>query len=71
MPANCQRRTGLGLFSAAPDTNRGYLYGYNCAGEYSLTIWDGKQTTTLVSPRRDKAILTGNEGGQPDGLNGI
>ena len=59
MPASCQSQDRFGLIFRAPDTNRGYLYGYNCAGEYSLTIWDGEQTTTLVPSRRNIAILTG------------
>ncbi|PWB55227.1 MAG: hypothetical protein C3F13_04755 [Anaerolineales bacterium] len=50
IPTTCQADDTFGMIFRAPDTNRGYLYGYNCAGQYSLTIWDGQATTTLVQP---------------------
>ena len=57
MPATCNPQDRFGLFFRAPDLNRGYLYGYNCAGQYSLTIWDGQNTTVLVQPTDSAAIL--------------
>ena len=60
MPATCQPDDRFGLLFRAPDTNRGYLYGLNCAGQYSLTIWDGETTTTLVQPTASEAIRQGS-----------
>jgi heat shock protein HslJ/uncharacterized protein YraI len=57
MPQTCDPQDRFGILFRAPDTNRGYLYGYNCAGEYSLSIWDGETTTVLVEPTQSAAIL--------------
>ena len=57
MPQTCDPQDRFGVIFRAPDTNRGYLYGLNCAGQYSLSLWDGQQTTNLVSPTRSTAIL--------------
>ena len=59
MPTTCQPDDRFGFLFRAPDTNRGYLYGYNCAGQYSLTVWDGETTTTLVQPTASTAIRQG------------
>ena len=59
MPTTCQPDDRFGFIFRAPDTNRGYLYGFNCAGQYSLTIWDGELTTTLVQPTANEAIRQG------------
>jgi heat shock protein HslJ/uncharacterized protein YraI len=59
MPTTCQPDDRFGFIFRAPDTNRGYLYGYNCAGQYSLTVWDGETTTTLVQPTASTAIRQG------------
>jgi heat shock protein HslJ len=50
MPQTCDPQDRFGLLFRAPDNYRGYLYGFDCGGGYSLTIWDGQQTTTLVEP---------------------
>jgi heat shock protein HslJ/uncharacterized protein YraI len=57
MPETCDPQDRFGLLFRAPDTNRGYMYGFNCAGQYSLTIWDGEATTTLVEPTASDSIL--------------
>jgi heat shock protein HslJ/uncharacterized protein YraI len=57
MPKTCDANDTFGMIFRAPDTNRGYLYGYNCAGQYSLTIWDGQTSTTLVEPTDSKDII--------------
>ncbi len=57
MPQTCDPQDRFGLLFRAPDTNRGYLYGFSCAGDYSLTVWDGQTTTTLVQPTQSAAIL--------------
>jgi heat shock protein HslJ/uncharacterized protein YraI len=59
MPTTCQPDDRFGLLFRAPDLNRGYLYGFNCAGQYVLTVWDGETTTTLVRPTASDAIRQG------------
>ncbi len=59
MPTTCQPDDRFGFLFRAPDLNRGYLYGFNCAGQYSLTVWDGETTTTLVQPTASDAIRQG------------
>ncbi len=59
MPTTCQPDDRFGFLFRAPDFNRGYLYGFNCAGQYSLTVWDGETTTTLVQPTASDAIRQG------------
>jgi uncharacterized protein YraI len=58
MPAACDQQDRFGLLFRAPDNNRGYLYGLNCAGQYSLSKWDGQQTTLLAGPTNNSAILS-------------
>ncbi len=57
MPQSCNPQDRFGFIFRAPDNDRGYLYGINCAGEYTLTIWDGEATTVLVAPTASAAIL--------------
>jgi len=57
MPETCDPQDRFGLFFRAPDTNRGYLYGFNCSGQYSLTIWDQEETTVLAQPTDSAAIF--------------
>jgi heat shock protein HslJ/uncharacterized protein YraI len=59
MPTTCQPDDRFGFLFRAPDLNRGYLYGFNCAGQYSLTVWDGETTTTLIQPTASSAIRQG------------
>jgi heat shock protein HslJ/uncharacterized protein YraI len=58
MPQSCEPQDRFGFLFRAPDNNRGYLYGFNCAGQYSLSIWDGQATTVLVEPTQSEDILT-------------
>jgi uncharacterized protein YraI len=58
MPETCDPQDRYGLLFRAPDNNRGYLYGFDCAGNYNLSIWDGQTTTILVPPVQSEAILT-------------
>jgi heat shock protein HslJ/uncharacterized protein YraI len=57
MPQSCDPLDRFGLIFRSPDNNRGYLYGFTCSGDYSLTIWDGQATTVLVEPTSNPAIL--------------
>ena len=59
MPAECNPKDRFGLFFRAPDTNRGYLYGLSCEGEYSMTLWDGLGTAVIVEADTNPAIATG------------
>jgi uncharacterized protein YraI/heat shock protein HslJ len=58
-PETCDSQDRFGMLLRAPDNFRGYLYGLDCAGNYSLTIWDGETTTVLVGPAQSDAILVG------------
>jgi heat shock protein HslJ/uncharacterized protein YraI len=58
-PETCDPQDRYGLLVRAPDNYRGYLFGLDCSGNYSLTVWDGEQTTTLVEPTAADAILKG------------
>jgi len=57
MPTSCQADDTFGMLFRAPDTNRGYLYGFTCAGQYSLTYWDGQASTILVEPTDSPDIV--------------
>ena len=50
MPKTCQLEDRFGMLFRAPDNDRGYLYGYTCDGQFTLTAWDGVETTTVLIP---------------------
>ena len=56
-PDMCDPQDRFGLLFRAPDNHRGYLYGFDCGGNYTLSIWDGQATTILVEPTQSDAIL--------------
>ncbi|MFN2265849.1 MAG: META domain-containing protein [Anaerolineales bacterium] len=56
-PEACDPQDRFGMLFRAPDNNRGYLYGFDCGGNYSLSIWDGQTTTVLIEPTNSDAIL--------------
>jgi uncharacterized protein YraI len=58
MPAACDTNDRFGVLFRAPDNLRGYLYGLTCGGQYTLTMWDGQQTTNFVNPTSNQAIKT-------------
>lgn len=58
-PEVCDPQDRYGLFVRAPDTTRGYLYGIDCSGSYSLNLFDGERTTQLVAPTVSDAINRG------------
>ena len=58
-PEVCEAQDRYGLFVRAPDTTRGYLYGLDCSGNYSLNLFDGNRTTQLVAPTASDAINRG------------
>ncbi|UCF27253.1 MAG: SH3 domain-containing protein, partial [Chloroflexota bacterium] len=59
MPDECAANDRFGMIYRAPDNDRGYQYGLTCDGRYSLTLWDGDQTTVLVEPTANEAINVG------------
>ena len=59
MPETCQPQDRFGVLFRAPDNNRGYLYRISCAGEFSLTKWDGTETKVLIDDTASDAILVG------------
>ena len=68
MPETCDPKDRFGVFFRAPDNNRGYLYGLSCDGEYSMTKWDGFETTTIVEPDNNPVIATGNNSSNRIGI---
>jgi uncharacterized protein YraI len=59
MPDECTANDRFGMLFRAPDDNRGYQYGLTCDGKYTLTLWDGEQTTVLVEPTANDVINVG------------
>ncbi len=57
MPETCDPQDRFGMLFRAPDNNRGYLYGFDCGGNYTLSIWDGQASTVLVESTKSDAIL--------------
>ncbi len=61
MSAECDANDRFGLFFRAPDKDRGFLYGVQCDGKFSLTSWDGESTNLLVAPTDNTVISTSPE----------
>lgn len=59
MPDSCSSGDRFGLLFRAPDNFRGYQFGLTCDGKYSLTLWDGESTKTLIEPTENSAINIG------------
>ena len=59
MPETCQAADRFGIFFRAPDNNQGYLYGITCDGQFTMTKWDGTQTTEIVPLTTSQAINVG------------
>ena len=62
MPQTCQPQDRFGMLFRAPDNNQGYLYGYTCDGQFTLTAWDGNETTTVLVPQTATAAIDPNPG---------
>jgi uncharacterized protein YraI len=58
MPDICTAGDQFGLLFRSPDSSSGYLFGLNCAGEYSLKLVSGGSVTDLVAPTASEYILT-------------
>ena len=58
MPETCQALDRFGVIFRAPDNNQGYLYGYTCDGQFTLTAWNGEETSVLVPLTASNAINT-------------
>lgn len=58
----CDTNDHYGIIFRVPENanaNKGYLYGINCNGQYSLRLWDGEVMSSLVSWRDNDAIKAG------------
>ncbi len=64
MPQTCQPQDRFGMLFRAPDNERGYLYGYTCDGQYTLTAWDGVETTTVLVPQAATSAINASPGAQ-------
>jgi len=62
MPQTCQPEDRFGVLFRAPDNNRGYLYGFTCDGRYTLTAWDGVETTTVFVPLTSTSAINASSG---------
>jgi hypothetical protein len=60
-PNTCEKRDRYGVFFRGLDTQRGYLYGLTCDGEYWLSFWNSetKSRETLIDYTQDDRINTG------------
>ena len=50
MPQTCQPTDRFGMLFRAPDNDRGYLFGYTCDAQFTLTAWDGNENTAVLVP---------------------
>ena len=62
MPQSCQPQDRFGVIFRAPDNERGYLYGYTCDGQFTLTAWDGDETTTVLVPQTATSAIDPSPG---------
>lgn len=58
MPDVCSPGDQFGLLFRSPDSSSGYLFGLNCASEYSLKRVTGGSVTDLIAPTASENILT-------------
>ena len=68
VPASCDERDRYGVYFRGIDTQRGYLFGITCKGEFWLSFWNSKtsQRETLIDYTESDRINTG--GGQVNKL---
>jgi len=60
----CDTNDHYGLIFRVPENanaNKGYLYGINCAGQYSLRLWNGEIMTYLLPWNESDAIKTDDD----------
>jgi uncharacterized protein YraI len=62
MPQTCQSEDRFGFIYRAPDNERGYLYGFTCDGQFTLTSWDGVDTTTVLVPQTASSAIDTSPG---------
>jgi uncharacterized protein YraI len=62
VPKTCQPQDRFGVIFRAPDNNQGYLYGYTCDGQFTLTVWDGDETTTVLVPQTATSAIDPSPG---------
>ena len=59
MPDSCSAGDSFGLLFRSPSSIDGYLYGFNCQGEYSLKRIAGGGLTELIPPTASDKIVAG------------
>jgi hypothetical protein len=61
VPGGCEERDRYGIYFRGVDTQRGYLFGITCKGEYWLSFWNSKTSTreTLIDFTVDDKIKFG------------
>lgn len=59
--SSCAERDRYGVYFRGLDTQRGYLFGITCKGEYWLSFWNSKTSRreTLIDYTEDEKINTG------------
>ena len=62
VPGSCAERDRYGIYFRGLDTQRGYLFGITCEGEYWLSFWNSKtsQRETLIDYTFDEKINFGD-----------
>ncbi len=58
MPESCNADDRFGVIIGSPDNDQGYLYGIDCGGHYTLSLWDGVETTVLIPQTSSSYIQT-------------
>jgi hypothetical protein len=56
---SCSGLDRFGMIFRAPDSNRGYLYGFSCDGRYAIWIWNGQTEIRLAEWTSSQHILAG------------
>ena len=59
MPDSCTAGDNFGLLFRSPSAVDGYVFGFNCQGEYSLKRISGGNLTVLIPPTASDKILAG------------
>ena len=55
----CSGLDRYGVLVRAPDTNKGYVYGFSCDGRYRLYQWDGKNYQAIQEWKASGLITAG------------
>jgi hypothetical protein len=56
---SCSGADRYGVLVRAPDTDQGYVYGFNCSGRYRLYAWDGENYRPIQEWTNSTALRSG------------